>query len=83
MSLRRFLNVAYAILIEEYQRLGTDLISAMAKIAELAESTPSPTGPRPVPKAVAASNEASMALLQGMLGNVQNSPTKRKPRKTK
>ena len=31
MSLRRFLNVAYAILVEEYQRLGIDLISALGE----------------------------------------------------
>ena len=38
MSLRRFLNVAYAILVEEYQRLGIDLISALEKVSELGES---------------------------------------------
>ena len=73
--------MAYAILVEEYQRLGIDLLSAMDKINELAG--PAPTQVRTAPKAVAASNEASMALLQGMLSNVQNSPTKRKPRRTK
>ena len=82
MSLRRFLNVAYAILVEEYQRLGVDLLSALEKVADLgSERGPQTTGT--VPAAVAASNEQSMAMLQSMLARADNSPTKRKPRKTK
>jgi hypothetical protein len=83
MSLRRFLNVAYAILIEEYQRVGIDLISAIEKMGELGEvKNKGPERARPKPKAVAASNEVSMNMLQGMLAGVPNAPTK-KPRKTK
>lgn len=76
MSLRRFLNVAYAILVEEYQRLGVDLISALEKVADLGSAKESRTA-RAVPKAVAASNEASMNLLQGMLGGVEGAPKRR------
>ena len=83
MSLRRFLNVAYAILVEEYQRLGIDLISALEKVSELGESKETRTVTRPVPRAVAASNEQSMNMLQSMLGNVQNAPMKKKPRRTR
>jgi hypothetical protein len=85
MSLRRFLNVAYAILVEEYQRMGIDLISALEKVSELGgqRAERAQEGHRPQPRAVAASNEASMNMLQGMLASVPNAPTKRKPRKTK
>lgn len=74
MTLRRFLNVAYAILVEEYQRLGIDLVTALEKIEGLAESTPPAEGPRPQPKTVIASNQASMQALQGMLAGVQGAP---------
>ena len=83
MSLRRFLNVAYAILVEEYQRLGKDLITALEMVSDLGEQKTDGAAPPARPAAVAASNEASMSMLQGMLGNVQNAPMKRKPRKTK
>lgn len=78
MSLRRFLNVAFAILIEEYQRMGVDLISALEKVSEWAEGTSTQAS-----AAVSShQNEAAMAALQGMLSNVQGAPTK-KPRRAR
>lgn len=82
MSLRRFLNVAFAILVEEYQRMGTDLISALEKVGELGEQKIENAQPRAKPRAVEASNERSMAMLQGLMANAQNNPLK-KPRKTR
>lgn len=82
MSLRRFLNVTYAILVEEYQRAGVDLISALEKVSELGESKTEARA-QPKPRAVAASNEASMNMLTGMLAGVPNAPVSKKPRKTK
>ena len=52
-------------------------------VAELGEVKRETERPRPKPRAVAASNEASMNMLQGMLAAVPNAPTKKKPRKTK
>ena len=70
MTLKHFLDAAYALLVEEYQRLGTDLLSAVEKVGLLgsgqAEEKPAP--------AVAAQNEQSMAALQGMLAGVQGAP---------
>ena len=77
MSLRRFLNVAHAVLVEGYLNTGKDLISALEAVAELGEVTTERERPRPKPRAVVASNEASMNMLQGMLGGVQDGP---KPR---
>lgn len=80
MSLRRFLNVAYAILVEEYQRMGIDLISALEKVADLgSEKTPAEQA-RPTPRAVAASNEQSMAMLKGLMARTDHNPEK-KPRR--
>jgi hypothetical protein len=76
MSLRRFLNVAFNILVEEYQRMGVDLISALEKVAEWGEVAVTEVAHRASP----VQNEQSMATLQGMLSNVSNAPTK-KPRR--
>ena len=73
--------MAYAILVEEYQRLGVDLTTALERMMELGEATPQQAS-RARPAAVAASNEASMALLKGMLKDVEGAP-KPRPRKRK
>jgi hypothetical protein len=74
--------VAHAVLVEGYLNAGKDLITALDAVAELGEVKSTSERPRPKPKAVAASNEASMKMLEGMLAAVPNAPTK-KPRKTK
>lgn len=81
MSLRRFLNVAYAILVEEYQRMGSDLVGAMKKLNDLSEPPVAGAPVRSAPAAVAASNAASMELLKGMLQDVPNAPTNKRKRK--
>ena len=69
MSLRRFIDVAYAILVEEYQRLGVDLLSALDKVAALGSSDePEAVAPTPV------DNAKSMEALMGMLGGVKGAP---------
>lgn len=85
MSLRRFLNVAFTIIVEEYQRIGVDLLSALERVEEWSEGAVESVGTSPttVPSVVtAAHNQSSMTALQGMLGNVAGAPT-RKPRRTK
>lgn len=68
ITLRRFIDVAFAILVEEYQRLGTDLLSAIDKVSALG------TDGEPVPEKVAENNAQSMQTLMGMLGGVKGAP---------
>jgi hypothetical protein len=84
MSLRRFLNVAFAILVEEYQRMGVDLISALEKVAEWSEgAVAKPVSAASPPAQSPSQNQQSMAMLEGMLAGVPNAPTKRKPRRSR
>ena len=69
MTLRRFINVAFAILVEEYQRLGIDLLSAIEKVGELGGETTESK-----PENVAVKNEQSMTQLMAMLGGVKGAP---------
>jgi hypothetical protein len=75
--------VAHAVLVEGYLAAGKDLISALELVSELGEVKVDSERSRPKPRAVVASNEASMKMLEGMLASVPNAPTKKKPRKTK
>ncbi len=68
LTLRRFIDVAFAILVEEYQRLGVDLVSAIDKVSALGGSG------EPEPEKVAAGNAASMNKLMGMMGGLRGSP---------
>jgi hypothetical protein len=68
MTLRRFIDVGFAVLVGEYQRLGVDLISAIEKVSALgsegAESS-----------AVSATdNAASMQLMMSQLAGVKGAP---------
>ena len=76
--------MAHAVLVEGYLNAGKDLISALEAVAELGE-VKQEAHARPKPKAVVASNEASMKMLEGMLASVPNAPTKKQPhpRRTK
>ncbi len=66
MTLRRFIDVAYAILVGEYQRLGVDLLSALEKVSAL--------GGEPVDEVAKIDNKQSMQELMGMLGGVKGAP---------
>lgn len=72
MTLRRFLNVGFAILVEEYQRLGTDLLSAIDKVRALGGDEAETSVPEP--EQVAANNQQSMTQLMAMLGGVKGAP---------
>ena len=67
MTLRRFVDVAFAILVEEYQRLGVDLLSAIDKVSALGGG-----GSEPEPERI--DNAASVSQLMGMLGGVKGAP---------
>ncbi len=70
MNLRRFIDVAFAILVEEYTRLGTDLLSAIDKVSKL--GMPEEEAVPDVPSA--ADNARSMDALMGMMGGVKGAP---------
>ena len=73
MTLRRFVDVGFAILVEEYQRLGVDLLSALEKVGLLGapeEEKAAAEIPKPV------DNARSMEALMGMLGGVKGAPVR-------
>lgn len=74
--------MAHAVLVEGYLAAGKDLISALDAVSDLGEVKVEKST-RPRPRAVVASNEASMKMLEGILAGVPNAPTKKKPRKTR
>jgi len=79
MTLARFMDASYALLVEEHQRIDPlkDFLTVGEKI--LPDSVPSERAPAKAE--VKARNEQSMAALQGMLKQIPNSPLKRKPRR--
>jgi hypothetical protein len=66
MTVREFLAVAYALLVEEYQRIGTDLLTAIEKVDASLGLREAPAGV-PVTASVAG-NDAALAELQQMMG---------------
>lgn len=69
ITLRRFVDVGFAVLVEEYQRLGVDLLTALEKVGAL--------GTDPAEAAVEAvpvDNAKSMDALMGMLAGVKGAP---------
>ena len=66
MTLRRFIDVAFAILVEEYQRLGVDLLSAIDKVGALGGGT------EPEPEKI--DNKQSINQLLAMMGGVKGAP---------
>lgn len=81
MSLPRFLDVSYALLAEEHQRINP--LKDLLQISdELAPAAPRSSAPQ-VRTTVATQNKQSMSMIQGMLASVPNAPNKRTPRRTK
>ncbi len=68
MTLRRFIDVGFAILVEEYQRLGVDLLSAIEKVSALGD----PEGAAAEPEKI--DNKQSVQQLMAMLGGVKGAP---------
>lgn len=68
MNLKQFLDAAYVILVDEYQRIGIDLLSAIEKVAQwtagASEDSPPPSH----------QNEQAMTLLKGRLSGVSGAP---------
>ena len=68
ITLRRFIDVAFAILVEEYQRLGTDLLTALERVGALGSDG------EVEPDRVAEQNAQSMESLMAMMGGVKGAP---------
>ena len=79
LTLRRFLDCAYAILVEEYQRLGIDLLTAVDKLGDFAVGRRKSDGRAPETAAeagpseqsVVAQNQQAMVALEKMMGGVR------------
>lgn len=76
MRLRQFLNAAYSILHEEYQRWGMNLFDATEALKEYAEGFDPGPAPLAVPASgssgvVAVQNTKAMEELNKMLGGVK------------
>lgn len=68
MTLRRFIDVAFAVLVEEYQRLGIDLVTALEKVSALG------TTAETEPAAASVDNARSIDQLMSMMGGVKGAP---------
>jgi hypothetical protein len=70
MTLRRFIDVGFAVLVEEYQRLGTDLLTALEKVGMLGMDPADAAAP----ELTAHDNAQAMEELMGMMGGVKGAP---------
>ena len=71
MTVRAFLNTAYAMLVAEYQHLGMDMLSAVAKVDESIGLTTSVAAqPAAAGVPTAADNDRALAELQGALKRI-------------
>lgn len=71
MNLKHFLDCAYAMLVEEYQRVGTDLLTAIEKVNEslgLAVIAPEAVVAEQVPSA--RENDRALAELKKLVGGL-------------
>jgi len=65
VTLPRFLDCAYVLLLEEYQRAGQDLLTAVSSLSKWAPGQQEPEQFNE--EAVAARNTASMQMFQKMM----------------
>jgi len=81
MTLREFLDAAYALLIAEHQRLGVHLTDALTEAAmwrDGGQDKEDPAQPvqqrvqRSVEEVTAAKNDQALAMLQGMLAGAKH-----------
>lgn len=77
MKLGHFLDAGYALLVEEYQRLGTDLTTTLQQLSEWRaggppedQDTEVPVQQKPVETATARQNAQALAELQSMMAGV-------------
>lgn len=71
MTLRQFLDAAYALLVEEYQRLGIGLMDAIDKTVQWRAGGDQEPPPPPSSEEVALQNDAALAQLQTLMAGVK------------
>ena len=71
MTARSFLNTGYAMLVAEYQHLGMDMLSAVAKVDESIGLTSAFVQPAAAGVPSAAENDRALAELQAQLKRVK------------
>lgn len=69
MTLKRFLDCAYALLVEAYQQIGADLLSAIEKVNESLYKVLPETAPEREEN-IAARNTAELSKLEAMMREV-------------
>ena len=72
------MDCGYAILVEEYQRLGVDLLTAVERLGDFAGGSKKTDGrtaeaepPAPSERSVVSQNQASMAQLEKMMAGAR------------
>lgn len=70
MTLRHFIDVAFTLLVEEYQRLGMDLLTALDKVGHLGMTAEVEVA-ADVPQI---DNAESINQLMSMMGGVKGAP---------
>jgi hypothetical protein len=73
LTMRGFIDVAYTMLVEEYQRLGIDLVSAIEKVSDLGMSQRE-IQERKTPPPDRVDNDQSMKMLTAMMAGVKGAP---------
>lgn len=71
MTLPRFLDCAFTLLFDEYQRLGQDMVTTMEKLQDWQPGKPRPAGKKEAPVSTAAKNTQALTDLQTMLAGVK------------
>lgn len=72
MGLRQFIDAAAACLVDEYRRLGIDLVTALEKVAAL--GMPAHEAAVAANEAEAAGNAQAVQALQAMMSGVKGAP---------
>ena len=72
LTLRQFIDAAAAVIVDEYRRLGIDLLTALEKVAVLGTDGTSADGETAMPDRV--DNENAMQQLMARMGGVKGSP---------
>ena len=71
MTLRTFLNAAYAVLVAEYQRIGKDILTAVEEVNQSIGLTPVTDGPTVPSGPSAADNDRALAELNKLMAGVK------------
>ena len=71
LSFKRFLDISYSILVDEYQRSGMNLVAALEAVRQYASGFSTETPETVSSGSVVAQNQQAMAQLQAMMKGVK------------